>query len=175
MNDQGDNVYAPTEVHVEDVAPAGTLQLASLGSRLGASLIDTVILLVAMAPLMFLMYGSWSAMAAAGNGKDAPDQFVASLVAVVAGIALYAAINWRLLERNGQTVGKRLLDIRIVRSDGSPAGAKRIVLWRYAPYSLIGAIPVLGTMLALINVSFIFRSSRKCAHDEIADTIVVKA
>jgi uncharacterized RDD family membrane protein YckC len=175
MKDEGTNVYAPTEMHVDDVGPVGTLVLASRGSRLGAWLIDTIILLVPMFLASFAIMGSWTGFTGGGQGLDEGKEMLVTVVGAVSGIALYALINWRLLERAGQTVGKRLLGIRIVRSDGSAAGARHIVLRRYTPYSLLGAIPLLGPFISLLNVCFIFLESRKCLHDEVADTIVVEA
>jgi uncharacterized RDD family membrane protein YckC len=175
MKEEGTNVYAPTEMHVDDVGPDETHVLASRESRLGASLIDIFILMVPMFLLSFAIMGSWTGFATGAKGGDEGKEMLVTVVVAVSGIALYALINWRLLERAGQTVGKRLLGIRIVRSDGSAAGARHIVLRRYTPYSLLGAIPLLGPFISLLNVCFIFRESRKCLHDEVADTIVVKA
>jgi uncharacterized RDD family membrane protein YckC len=63
-----------------------------------------------------------------------------------------------------------------VRSDGSAAGIGRIVLLRLAPIWLMTLIPVVGVIMAgLVDPLLIFRQSRKCLHDTIADTIVVKA
>jgi uncharacterized RDD family membrane protein YckC len=36
------------------------------------------------------------------------------------------------------------------------------------------SIPLLGGLFSLVNVCFIFRDDRRCIHDLIADTIVVK-
>jgi uncharacterized RDD family membrane protein YckC len=62
-----------------------------------------------------------------------------------------------------------------VRSDGSPASFGRIVGLRYLPTSLITLIPVVGMFYALLDCLLIFRRSRRCLHDNIADTIVVTA
>jgi len=72
-------------------------------------------------------------------------------------------------------VGKRALGIRIVRSSGERASLGRIFALRYLPVTLLGAIPYLGPVFSLVDILLIFRDSRQCLHDQIADTIVVKA
>jgi len=53
-------------------------------------------------------------------------------------------------------------------------GHKRACLW-LAVMGLIGAIPFLGRLVQFIDPLLIFRDSRRCLHDEIADTTVVNA
>jgi uncharacterized RDD family membrane protein YckC len=68
-------------------------------------------------------------------------------------------------------MGKRLLEIRVVRSDGAQASLGRIFLLRNVVNGLLGFIP----LYALVDVLFIFSEQRQCIHDRLADTIVVKA
>jgi uncharacterized RDD family membrane protein YckC len=80
-----------------------------------------------------------------------------------------------LLVRHGQTVGKRVLGMRILRSDGTRCSPGRIIGLRYGVGFLLTVIPVVGSLYALLDALLIFRGSRKCLHDNIADTIVVNA
>jgi uncharacterized RDD family membrane protein YckC len=81
---------------------------------------------------------------------------------------------WWLTTR-GQTIGKRALGIRIVRaSDGENPGFLFAVALRYAVPSLISFIPLIGFIFSLTDILFIFRSDRRCLHDLIAGTRVVK-
>ena len=76
-----------------------------------------------------------------------------------------------LIHKRSQSVGKCLLNIKVVRLDGSPANTRRqLVLRFFIGQGLLGIIPFLRFMDAL----FIFRSSHQTTHDEIADTIVVR-
>jgi uncharacterized RDD family membrane protein YckC len=70
-------------------------------------------------------------------------------------------------------VGKKLLGMRIVRSDGSRASAGRILGLRYTLGWVIASVPLVGSLYALVDALLIFRGSRQCLHDTIADTIVV--
>ena len=75
------------------------------------------------------------------------------------------------MKANGQSIGKKLLGIKVVRTDGSPASLGRLIWLRNVVNGLIGIIPLYG----IIDALFIFGESRQCLHDKIADTIVIKA
>jgi len=84
-------------------------------------------------------------------------------------------VNWIWLYRNGQTIGKRLLSIKIVRTDGSRAGLLRIIFLRFIPTGILSSIPLIGFSFTLLDPLLIFQKSRRCLHDLIADTIVIDA
>ena len=53
---------------------------------------------------------------------------------------------------------------------------KAVPAWKTrAPVASAASIPVIGTVYGLLDVLLIFRASRRCLHDNIADTIVVTA
>jgi uncharacterized RDD family membrane protein YckC len=160
--------YAPPTAAVADVSDGG-VALAGRGTRLAAAIIDGSILLA----LLWLAgkVTPWNVfdegMADAGFLKLVGMQVMA--------IALYMLVNGWLLASRGQTVGKLALGLRIVRSDGSQADALRLIGVRYALCWLAAAIPFAGNIFSLVDALAIFRESRQCLHDTIADTIVVKA
>ena len=45
---------------------------------------------------------------------------------------------------------------------------------RYFPVQLVGNIPFIGPLLGIVNVLLIFRADRRCGHDLIAGTRVVR-
>jgi uncharacterized RDD family membrane protein YckC len=157
-------------------APPAQLELASRWARLGATCLDG--LTVGAVVVVAGIGGALLMPMLAGRHRD---ERVATAIAVVAGcgvfLALLALVVWNCvwLKRYGQTVGKRALRIRIVRTSGEPATLGRIFLLRFLPVTLLGAIPFLGHLLTLADLLLIFRDSRKCLHDQFADTIVVKA
>ena len=76
-----------------------------------------------------------------------------------------------LLVARGQTIGKKLVNIQIVRSkDGQNGGFVSNVLLRAIVNSIITLIP----LYLLIDVLFIFSDTKRCLHDRLAGTIVVK-
>ncbi len=95
----------------------------------------------------------------------------------VSGIGFLAllVVQLRMIAKQGQTLGKKWMSIRIVRSDGSKASFGRIFGLRMIVSGLPGAIPIVGSLYSLVNILFIFTESRQCLHDKIADTKVVQA
>lgn len=160
------NRYAPPSAHVEDVVAAGTIELAGRGARLGAAVIDGLLVMAVFWALS--MVTPWSPFAAASGEFSG-----ALLLNGVLGIAIFALLQGYLLATRGQTIGKLLLGMRIVRTGGERAGLARLLGLRYGIGWLINVIPVVGPIYGLVDALFIFRESRKCVHDIIADTIVV--
>ena len=159
--------YAPPQAHVEDVAaPEGGLVLASRMQRFWASMVDLGIAIGAFwAASLLTPWNPWE-----DRGLWTPD-----LVTPVAGFALFAAIHGWLLARHGQTVGKALLGVRIVRSNGERASLAQLLFVRYGVGYVMTIVMPVGQVYGMVDVLLIFRASRRCLHDLIADTIVVKA
>ena len=90
---------------------------------------------------------------------------------------LIGILNLILLYRNGQTFGKYLFAIKIVRVNGSRVGLLRIVLVRYSLWWAMLCFYQFGFLLlflSLLDSLLIFQNSKQCWHDLIADTIVIK-
>lgn len=88
-------------------------------------------------------------------------------------LVFLAALQTVLLCRRGQTVGKLLCKIRVVRIDGTPAGFVHAFLLRAVSMGFITAIPLVGWMVSSIDPLLIFRGDRRCLHDLIAGTTVI--
>lgn len=78
-----------------------------------------------------------------------------------------------LLARYGQTVGKRIIGLRIVRTDGSRASLGRLFWLRWVIPSILGFVPLLGWLFGLADALTVFSDDRRTLHDRIADTIVI--
>ncbi len=123
-----DNRFAPPLAHVEDVAPAGTGALAGRGTRLLAVLVDALLAGFAFGAIALLTPINVFHPRVGSSGHVG-----VLLINVVLGFIIFVVIHGYLLAARGQTVGKALLKIRIVRSDGSPASFGRILGLRYLP------------------------------------------
>lgn len=164
-----DTRYAPPTAHVQDVQPeAGSGQLAERTTRLWAALVDTGISVGVMA-----LVGVMSSLDVWGQNSQGNWQEL--VVRGLLGFALFMALHGWLLARRGQTIGKALFKLRMVRPDGSPASFARLAGLRYGVLTLLSSIPVIGPFIALIDALFIFGASRRCLHDRIADTVVQRA
>ena len=94
-------------------------------------------------------------------------------ISVVALLAWCVITAW-FVATNGQSVGKRIVGIKVVRTDGSRASFARIVLLRNVVSGLPTLFPYVGLLYQLIDPLFIYQESRRCLHDMLADTIVVR-
>jgi uncharacterized RDD family membrane protein YckC len=167
--------YRPPQAEVELAPDPSRVRLGGRAERLAAALIDWLIYAVGW---VVCMAGFW--IPANDEIDNGGIQFLttAGFVVSAAGVLLLAgifALQLHLLWKNGWTIGKRLLRIRIVRPDGSRCGLARIFFLRMCTPTLLGAIPLLGPLFQLADALFIFGPSRRCLHDRIAGTIVVRA
>ena len=87
------------------------------------------------------------------------------------GLLVWAWFTYKFVKENGQSIAKKMLGIKVVRSDGSAASVGRIFWLRNVVNGVLSIIPLYG----LIDALLIFGETRKCIHDKIADTSVVKA
>lgn len=159
-------------------------RLAGRWVRLAAQIVDGLILTLVMLPVQYYFkYGVF-----VENQLDTeeisflnPFSMYAQMstlhivLTIVVPAVAYLLLNGYLLNDNGQTLGKRLLRIKIVRKNGARADFTRLIIHRYFALWIIYFIPVLGMLFSLIDPLMIFRKSRYCLHDDIADTVVVVA
>jgi uncharacterized RDD family membrane protein YckC len=142
------------------------LECATRMQRLAAVIIDGIIVLVVCMGLFILMGGTDVAVR---------QGFVAKILSMLLSASLFVGINWHLLSTRGQTVGKKLMGIKIVSTSGALVPVRDLLLRRYAPFWAAGLIPIVGPLVGLVNALFIFRADQRCVHDHIADTKVVRA
>lgn len=136
-------------------APMDVLYPAERWKRLVAWLVD-----LPLSPAAFVI-----GMLSADMGGPAIAT-VALLVLGIVGVP-YQVV---LLRREGQTVGKRLLRIRIVDEETGVRGAVvRNIVLRYFVNWLLTLIPP----YVVIDHLFIFAKNRRCVHDYLAGTKVV--
>lgn len=162
------NVYSTPQAQLVNQVDDSEKPLASRWARLGASIIDSIIMMVILLPVMYFTGGFDGIMEGVQPG------FVYSLGIAVLGIIVFFVINYRYLIASGQTVGKKVLEIKIVDLNGNlPVFQPQLVI-RYAVYMLPGQIPIVGQIFSFINILFIFTAEKRCIHDLVAKTKVVK-
>ena len=140
---------------------SASAKLADRIARLGAFILDGFVyvippvILAVVTPL--LVHG--------------PGGETVSGVFIVVAILIVFVYQMVLLIKDGQTLGKKALRIRIVKMDtGENGGFVPNVLLRLIVNGLLGIIPLYG----LVDILFIFRGDRPCIHDMIAGTQVVE-
>jgi len=143
-------------------------QLASRWSRLWAVLIDTIIALLLAIPVM-AYFDFWEIIE-----KQDSIPWDVTIRLSVSSFALFFMFHGYLLSRYGQTIGKKILNIYIVTLDDKKPDLWTIMLKRYLSILLVGLVPVIGNLLSTLDVLLIFTSDRRCMHDLIAGTKVVR-
>ncbi len=172
MSEEFNPYAAPKSVVLTAPVAESELPLASRWYRVVASFLDSLILMVVLMPAQFLAgtYQKEAARQAAGGSMFAfnPE----SLLWSAAGLALLIGINWNFL-LNGQTIGKKVLKIRIDRIEGGPCARARIITHRMIVVHVLYLIPLINFLFMIVDCLMIFRSNKRTLHDEIAGTKVV--
>lgn len=157
------NPYSPPSSDLQ--TPATELELAERSTRLGAAIIDSLIAIAVIVPLVLMLDL---------QPENGEMSFLANLSLMVLSLAIFIAIHGYLLKTSGQTIGKKILNIKIVGLDNELRPLPDLILKRYVPVSAVGLVPVVGSFLPLVDALAIFRNDRRCIHDLIAGTKVVK-
>ncbi|MER5225024.1 RDD family protein [Streptomyces flaveus] len=134
----------------------GTPPYAHWGSRVLATLVDSLILFVAYLP----------ALIAAFMGETA-----AAIGGLITIVALIGVVVWLLIQegKTGQTIGKKTMGIRLLReSDGQPLGVGMAFVRRLAHF-LDGAACYIGYLWPLWD------DKKQTFADKVCSTVVVKA
>jgi uncharacterized RDD family membrane protein YckC len=138
-------------------------QLAGRGARLVAILLDGVI------------GGVLGAIVAGAGAVSAGGEQPNYAVLTIGGLLFLAYAIWQIwmFATQGQTLGKKLMNVRVVKLDTGRNGGfvTNVLLRALVGQGLLGVIPFYG----LVDALFIFRDDRRCIHDMIAGTAVVRA
>ncbi|GAA1409389.1 RDD family protein [Kitasatospora putterlickiae] len=139
-----------------DPLPGGR-PLAPVGERVVARLIDAGVLLVPTV-LLFAVFGA------------------SILYYVAASLLAFGYEAAMLLGQGGQTVGKKVMKLRVVDLGTGGRAAENPLLVRAALYALPNAVYCLGSLFALLNVLWPLwdKPFQQALHDKPARTVVVK-
>ncbi len=124
-----------------------SFELADVGTRFIALIIDNIVLGL-IGALLFNFGGN-----------------TGGVITFIIG----AAYHWYFLTRqDGQTPGKRIMKIRVIKADGGTLDDATAII-RYVGYYINSAIFMIGWLLAF------FDENNQGLHDKIVSTYVVKA
>ncbi|MCR9095240.1 MAG: RDD family protein [bacterium] len=178
------HAYDPPQSSLLPDEARTTADDASRSSRFVAASIDAVLQMAIYFPLMSLLGRLELSEASAVPPETAGEVFGAlfTLPALVdvfidnaLSLALFVTLHGYLLADRGQTIGKRMLGIRIVGVDGRLVSFTRVFWIREASLYAVAVVPVVGSFVVLFELLLIFGSARRCGHDHLAGTRVVVA
>ena len=175
----------------QDIAHAKKqLDLASIGSRIAAKLVDTLLMVLASSPLFISLYNSpnfdkllkW---AEAGQTRLTSAQQMELMSALPEHILLLTNILvWGLmiaqvllLMRRGQTIGKMIMGIRILdRQSNAIPRFFNLIIMRGLFTTLAYSLSIFGLVVLVIDLVMMLTSKERLSlHDKIAKTYVVRA
>ncbi len=135
--------------------------------RLGASLLDLLIAGVCFTLGMLSLF-----VFAIYSESIAAKTLGIILMSVFIGGFLFAQL--RLLVTRGQTIGKKIMNIKIVKNADDSLPSPMWLLFFRGMLNIFAVLPYIGWLLFVTDYCFIFRDDRRCLHDLIAQTKVVK-
>ena len=159
------NPYAPPRTAIPEVQrptrPRLPLPLASRWKRLGGSILDGLIYILAMVP-------GFIGLMIFDNG---PDELALAAAIFMFGCMIAVAVyNWYLITVSGQSIAKRMLGMRIVTTGGELPGFLMGVLVRQWIPIIINQV---CNLFSLVDAVFIFGQEKRCLHDYMANTVVI--
>jgi uncharacterized RDD family membrane protein YckC len=159
-------------------------RLASRTARLGAAVIDRALFFASTVP------GGLVLRQGVTEGQQFPDPQVvlaSTLVAVLCMLGT-SAVQWALITKTSQSVGKRLVGIRIRRTSGARVAFLDGVVFRDWPMSWFkfvvgGALgqalqvgpfgtPIMVLVITAVDALPMLGPRRRCVHDYLAGTVV---
>ena len=160
-----------------DIAPLQDPDgLAPRMTRLGAAIIDSILIMVVVMPLIFL---SGYFQRAASQQVGILEQFMMSML----GLVVFVVLNGYPLMTRGQTIGKMITQIQIVDFETTRLlPLHRVWVFRYLwmlPFTIIAMLipgnidDLVVNFASTVDVLFIFGQPRRCLHDLIAGSKVV--
>ncbi|MFE5807916.1 MULTISPECIES: RDD family protein [unclassified Streptomyces] len=159
---------------------AGMPPLADFGKRLLARIIDVVIIAIPLA-LIQLAFGTNRYRFDSDQGEDISDVVSQSysgsgLVMTLISIVAYVGYDWWFTKKNGQTVGKKLMNLRVAMlNDGSvpnsgAALGRAAVLWLPTLICCACLWPI-----ALVVSILVDKPYKQGLHDKVGKTVVVQS
>lgn len=157
------------------------VELAGAGSRLGARIIDWIILLIVS--IILIVAGVLALVGLDFEDTDETEAEIEGGLGVFVGIvlALFAIgllYEVALIATRGQTLGKMATKIRVVRADNGfvPGWGKSLGRWLVpAAFGILGSfIPFVGLVALLVYASILWGRNRQGWHDKAAGTLVIK-
>jgi uncharacterized RDD family membrane protein YckC len=139
--------------------------LASRGKRLLARIIDALLIAIPIGIIAGVVEGGYSTE----TGIDYWPQLGYTLA--------YFIYEGLMLTNSGQTVGKKLMRIRVAVLQNGAVPAGSIGWLRAAVYQIPPLVPCVGSLFWLVNVLFCTwdKPYQQCLHDKAARTVVVAA
>ncbi|MFF1411191.1 RDD family protein [Streptomyces sp. NPDC058289] len=160
---------------------AGMPPLADFGKRLAARVIDLLIIAVPLFVIQLLAGDRNRYTVETNKGEDVTEVITKSysgsgLIMTLISIVAYVGYDWWFVKKNGQTLGKKWMGLRVAMlNDGSvpqsnAALSRAAVLWLPTLICCFCLWPI-----ALVISMLVDKPYKQGLHDKVAKTVVVQA
>ncbi|MCP5064035.1 MAG: RDD family protein [Ignavibacteriae bacterium] len=143
--------------------------LALRSQRFFAALIDILVTLVPINLILFFTFHINDIIIA----QLEYGYYFAFGMLLIIQITFFMMNGW-LLYKYGQTIGKAILKIKIIDQNKKLPDLMTSYVIRYLFISIMPLIPLFGILIMMIDFILIFQKDRKCIHDHLAGTTVIK-
>ena len=157
----------------------GPPTLATFLQRLLAYILDTVMFYLPLTAAAALLVVGVIFAVGGGDTPGSGGLAVALLALAAIGFLLAAGyiIWWLVTLKNGQTPGKQLVGIRVVRDNGEPSGWGYTFLREFVIKGLLGGViasATAGIYTVVDHLWPLWDQKRQALHDKMVNTIVVQ-
>ena len=189
-----------SEINLSDLPKTEIVDvhIASVWSRVAAYLLNYLFNVIIFLPYYYLLYTEAAAIAKQKNISFTPDLITSvsmrADMAQVGGLStivylIVGIVQLYYMGRYGQSLGKKIMGIRVLKSNGSNPGFLGTVLVRELAWGLIVLVILISAyfvlkvnilicslLILLINFIMLFsvKRDRRTLYDMLADTVVVK-
>ena len=159
---------------------AGMPPLADIGKRLAARIIDVLIIAVPLF-LIQLAFGTNRYTVERNQGEDVTEVFTRSysgsgLIMTLISIVAYVGYDWWFTKKNGQTIGKKVMGLRVAMlNDGTvpqsgPSLSRAALLWLPTLICCFCLWPIALFISILVDKPY-----KQGLHDKVGKTVVVQS
>ena len=163
INETNETIESDDQEQIDEI----NLNLASRWKRLGGAIIDGVISSI----IVFIFMAQRGVLKRSFEGVAMTIN--EHIYLFIISWAAFLIINGYLLYKRGQTIGKALVNTKIVDLKGNIPNFGKLFFLRYFIFGLIAQIPFVGYLFNLADPLFIFGKDRRCLHDHLAGTVVI--
>lgn len=189
-----------SEINLSDLPKTEIVDvhIASVWSRVAAYLLNYLFNVIIFLPYYYILYTEAAAISKQENIPFTPDLITSvsmrADMAQVGGLStivylIVGIVQLYYMSRYGQSLGKKIMGIRVLKSNGSNPGFLGTVLVRELAWGLIVLVILISAyfvlkvnilicslLILLINFIMLFsvKRDRRTLYDMLADTVVVK-
>ena len=169
------------------------VHIASPGARVTAYLLNNLFNVLIWVPFIVMVvftFDESEELVSESSLSNTPDYAVITFFISLAVYLVFGIFQLYYMSRDGQSLGKKIMGIRVLKSDGNNPGFEGTVLIREVVWALaVGVVVTLvslaisdtggnliSLLIAFINFIMLFsvKRDRRTLYDMLADTVVVQ-